>query len=233
MEPGIGWLERSVRMVKKYGICKVIQGLFVLCAFVYIIYNVSNIDKIFSNTFKERAELVKQEHDKAIEHRREIKPEIDMILRNALVQYGADRAFIVEMHNGTNNPAGLPFLYGEMTYEEVRKGYHHVDDGYMNMNLSRYEFPMYLETHKVWYGPTENLAKLDDKFAHRVFADGVNYIAMIAINGYNNELGLFGLTYCDGHTPPDTVSLKRGLVSEVQRISILLDSYNPDGTKKQ
>lgn len=232
MEPGIGWLERSVRMIKKYGIWKVLQGLFVLCAFVYLIYNIANIDKLFSSAFNERATLVQKQHDEAIIHRREIKPEIDMILKNAITQYGADRAFIMEMHNGTNNTAGLPFLYAEMTYEEVRSGYHHVDDGYMSMNLSRFEFPLYIEEHKLWYGPTEKLNTIDEKFAHRVFADGVNYIAMVAINGYNHELGLFGLTYCDGHTPPDTIALRRGLVSEVQRISILLDSYNPDGSKK-
>lgn len=228
MEPGIGWLERTVKMIKRYGILKVIQGMLVLCSFVYLIYNVANLDNIFKSAFSERATLVQQEHDAAVEHRREIKPEIDLILKNAIARFGADRAFIMEMHNGTNNTAGLPFLYAEMTYEEVRNGYHHVDGGYMSMNLSLYEFPLYIEKNKIWYGPTSALETIDDKFAHRVFADGVNYIAMIAINGYNHELGLFGLTYCDGHVPPDSVDLAKGLVTEVQRISILLDTYRSE-----
>ena len=232
MEIGIGWLEKTLKIIRKYGIWRVIQGLLVFGAFMYLIYNIANIDEIFKKAFVERAELVKFQHDEAVMHRNEIKPEIDAILKNAIAQFGCDRAFIVEMHNGTNNTAGLPFVYGEMTYEEVRSGYQHVEDGYLNMNLSRYEFPMYLEKHKMWCGPTEELSKFDDKFAHRVFADGVNYIGMIAINGYANELGLFGVTYCDGHVPPQGVDLEKGLMTEVQRISILLDTYKPDGSKK-
>ena len=227
MEPGIGWLERTVKMIKQYGILKVVQGLIVLCSFVYLIYNIANIDEIFMSAFSERTALLQKQHDESIKHRREIKPEIDLILKNAIARFGADRAFIMEMHNGTNNTAGLPFLYAEMTYEEVREGYHHVDGGYMSMNLSLYEFPMFIEKQKIWHGPTSALKAIDERFAHRVFADGVNYIAMIAINGYSHELGLFGLTYCDGHVPADSVDLKKGLMTEVQRISILLDTYNP------
>lgn len=227
MEPGIGWLERTVKMIKQYGLLKVVQGLIVLCSFVYLIYNIANLDEIFKSAFSERTELLQRQHDEAVEHRREIKPEIDLILKNAITRFGADRAFIMEMHNGTNNTAGLPFLYAEMTYEEVREGYHHVDGGYMSMNLSLYEFPMFIEKQKIWHGPTSDLEAIDERFAHRVFADGVNYIAMIAINGYSHELGLFGLTYCDGHMPPDSVDLEKGLMTEVQRISILLDTYNP------
>jgi hypothetical protein len=232
MEPGIGWLERTVNMIKKYGIWKVIQGLVVVCSFVYIIYNIANLDKIFKSAFTERATFAQQQHDKAVEYRNEIKPEISRILKNAIVQSGSDRAFIVEMHNGTNNTAGLPFIYGEMTYEEVREGYSHVGDGYLSMNLSRYDFPLYIEKNKMWCGTSEELIKVDDKFAHRVMADGVTYIGMIAINGYYNELGLFGLTYCDGHVPPEGVDLEKLLISDVQKLSMLLDTYDKDEIKK-
>lgn len=232
MENAIGWLERTVNMIKNYGIWRVLQAVMVFGAFIYIIYNISNIDAIIKSAFSERNAMMQREHDEAVVHRREIKPEIDFILKNAIVRFGADRSFIMELHNGTNNTSGLPFLYAEMTYEEVRSGYSHVDDGYMSMNLSRYDFPMYIEKHKIWCGPTEDLKSIDEKFAHRVLADGVSYIGMIAINGYNHELGLFGVTYCDGHTPPDNVDLSKGLMTEVQRLSILLDGYKVDNDER-
>ena len=233
MEPEIGLLERTVKLIRKYGIWKVVQGILVMCTILYIVYNISNLDTVFRKVFNERTTEARYYHDKASEYRVKIKPEIDNILKSMLADYGADRAFIMEMHNGTNSAAGLPFIYAEMTYEEVRSGYHHVDGGYAQLNLSRFDIPVYLKENKMWYGTTEQLKVVDEKFAYRVFSDGVSYIAMIAINGYRTELGLLGVSYCDGHLPYDEKAMIKGLTSDVQRISLLLDTYNIDGTENQ
>ena len=96
------------------------------------------------------------------------------------------------------------------------------------MNFSRYTFPLYLEKHKLWLGPVDKLMEIDDKLAHKIMGDGVNYIGLIAINGYHNELGVLGVTYCDGHLPPEGLDLENALMLEVQKVSTLLDSPHVD-----
>ena len=108
-------LERMIKMMDKYGLWKIFQAILVLTGFLYIMYNVQNLPEIVSGAFSRQTELRQEEHDAAIEVRRSIKPNVDILLKDALSTLNADRAFVLEMHNGTNNVAGLPFIYGEMT----------------------------------------------------------------------------------------------------------------------
>lgn len=215
--------EKMVRVVDKYGLFKITQALFVFAAFLYIMYNVSNLDGVVRSAFNAETIELQENHDAAVEVRRSIKPEIDMILRESLADMGANRTFIMEMHNGTNNTAGLPFIYGEMTYEEVRNTFH-VDEEYTSLNLSRFQFPMYLETKHMWYGTIQDLAKIDPKISARMASNDVTYVGIISIHGVSNELGYFGISFCKDAAPPKPQDLVRTLSSVSQRLSILLDA---------
>lgn len=215
--------EKMVRVVDKYGLFKITQALFVFAAFLYIMYNVSNLDGVVRSAFNAETIELQESHDAAVEVRRSIKPEIDMILRESLADMGANRVFIMEMHNGTNNTAGLPFIYGEMTYEECRNTFH-VDEEYTSLNLSRFQFPLYLESKHMWYGTIEDLAKIDQKIAARMASNDVTYVGIISIHGVSNELGYFGISFCKGTNPPKPQELVKTLSSVSQRLSILLDA---------
>lgn len=220
----IGFLERMIKMMDKYGLWKIFQATLVLAGFLYIMYNVQNLPEIVSGAFSRETEIRQEQHDAAIEVRRSIKPNIDLLLKDALSTLNADRAFILEMHNGTNNVAGLPFIYGEMTYEEVRNEITHVDEDYTSINLSRFAFPMYLEKNHMWNGNIYELGRVDQKLAARLASNDVTYFAIIALHGVNNELGYFGFSFCNGKQPPGESEIEKCLNSTAQRLSILLDS---------
>lgn len=220
----VGFLERMIKLMDRYGIWKIFQATLVLAGFLYIMYNVQNLPEIVSGAFTRQSQITQVEHDAAIEVRRSIKPDVDMILKDALSSMNADRAFIIEMHNGTNNVAGLPFIYGEMTYEEVRPHIAHVDEDYTSINLSRFNFPMFIEKNHMWHGSIEKLRTIDSKIAARLESNDVTYLAIIELHGVLNELGYFGFTYCNDKRTPEIKEIESHLMSVAQKLSILLDS---------
>lgn len=220
----VGFLERMIKMMDKYGLWKIFQATLVLAGFLYIMYNVQNLPEIVSGAFSRETEIRQEQHDAAVEVRRSIKPNVDILLKEALSTLNADRAFILEMHNGTNNVAGLPFIYGEMTYEEVRKHIAHVDEDYTSINLSRFTFPMYLEKNHMWHGSIDKLSSIDSKLASRLASNDVTYFAIISLHGVNNELGYFGFSFCNNKQTPNENEIEKCLTSTAQKLSILLDS---------
>lgn len=226
MTEQVGVIEKTIKIINKYGIFKIVEALIVIGAFLYLVHNVSNIPQIVDNVFKNRTERVQYEHDVALETRRNIKPEVDDILRRTISQLNADRIFVMELHNGTNNTAGLPFIYGEMTYEEVKTGVHHVDEDYISINLSRFDFPLYLRRNRVFCGTIDELKKIDDKLAMRMSANGVTYFAIMSMHGITNELGYFGVSYCGNSKPAALENILEQLTICSQKLAILLDSSN-------
>lgn len=233
----LGFLEKVIKIINKYGIFKVFQALCVIGIFVYLMYNAHNVGQAVQNIvrteFENHNEKVEQEHNDALIVRQKIKPKIDSILTDALTRMNADRVFVMEMHNGNNNTSGLPFLYGEMTYEQVRNGVSHIDDDYINLNLSRFTFPLYLEREHLWQGTTEELSKIDDKLSKRLLSNDVSYLAITQIHGFSNIIGYFGVSYCNDKSPIDKKQIIAQLTITTQQLSVILDANNVvNNTKK-
>lgn len=233
----LGFLEKVIKIINKYGIFKVFQALCVIGIFVYLMYNAHNVGQVVQNIVRTEIEnhneKVEQEHNDALIVRQKIKPKIDSILTDALTRMNADRVFVMEMHNGNNNASGLPFLYGEMTYEQVRNGVSHIDDDYLNLNLSRFTFPLYLEREHLWQGTTEDLSKIDDKLSKRLLSNDVSYLAITQIHGFSNIIGYFGVSYCNDKSPIDKKQIIAQLTITTQQLSVILDANNViNNTKK-
>ena len=222
----VGIFERCLNIVREYGVWNIVKTLAIvlLCGMVW--YTVTNMDKVVEKVVYEHTYSKSREHTKAIERRRAVSPKVDSILNNALITLKCDRAFIVEMHNGTNNTAGLPFIYGEMTYEVVNDSIEHVDEDYTSLNLSRFTFPMFLGKSNVWLGTMDDLSEVDKKLADRLRSESVSYLVVTSLNGMNNVLGCFGVVYCNGHQPADRDKLLKIMAPSSQNLSVLLDYPN-------
>lgn len=224
----LSFLEKTVKLIERYGLFKIFKALCVILIFVYIMCNGANlIDTLIGRISREtidRAAVEKVEaHDRAMNIRQEAKPKIDNMLEYTLSKTDCDRVFVIEMHNGTNNTAGLPFVYGEMTYETVREGVTHIDEDYTSLNLSRFSFPLFVNRHYYWIGTIEELRRVDPKIAQRLASNDVTYLALIDIHGVKNELGFFGITYCNGRQPKSREEIITVLMEESQKLSTLLD----------
>ena len=224
----LSFLEKTVKLIERYGLFKIFKALCVILIFVYIMCNgVNLVDTLIGRISREtidRAAVEKVEaHDRAMAIRQEAKPKIDNILEYTLTKTNCDRVFVIEMHNGTNNTAGLPFVYGEMTYETVREGIAHIDEDYTSLNLSRFNFPLFINRHHYWIGTIEELHKVDPKIAQRLASNDVTYLALIDIHGVKNGLGFFGITYCNDRQPKTREEIITVLMEESQKLSTLLD----------
>lgn len=225
-EEHLNLLEKTICLIEKYGIFKILKALLLLVTTTYLIFNISKMDEIVEHAIVNREAERVIEHDNALEVRRSIKPEIDLILKQLLADLNGDRVFIIEMHNGTNNTAGLPFIYGEMTYSVVRDGVTHIDEDYTNLNLCRFDFPLHMEEKHMWLGTIEELQKIDAKLAARLMSNDVTYLGIITIHGSMNEIGYLGVTYCDKDKQIDKNKIVEKITIASQRLSALLSSEN-------
>ena len=215
-------VDPMIKFIKNFGIAKAVGYLVILLCVGYTTVSLMNIDKTIDRALDRSNTEKADEHDRAVTKRYENSPVIDKLLEEIMYKYGADRVCVVEMHNGTNNVAGLPFIYGEMTYEACREGIASVDEDYTKFNLSRLTFPIFMLEHKVFCGGMEDLAKIDEKFADRLLVNNSTYLCGYTLYGRDGALGYFGVIWCGG-APTDRHDLMKDMNSYAQRLSVLLD----------
>ena len=145
----VGWLERLTNIISTYGMKRVLQAFLlvvmtlILLLTVNALYNQSTMDKVIIKTEEILEEKLKDseiDHEIGTTIRREVTPKISKTLVRMLYELDADRVCILEMHNGKENPTSLPFLYCDMTYEEVREHVPYISDEYENLNMSKFYF---------------------------------------------------------------------------------------------
>lgn len=196
----LGFLEKAVKIVDKYGGWKVFQSIVFVGMFLFLIYYIPLITKstvqettveAIHNVNKDKEEM----HIQSLEQRRQLQPKIDAILQTFLAETKADRAFIIELHNGSNNLNGVPFLHGSVTYDVSIDGLDDIDEEYQNLSLSRFEMSTYLHKNFEFIGTIEDMKKIDKKFASKLESNDVKYVAITTLHNGTNEWGWFGVLY--------------------------------------
>jgi hypothetical protein len=183
--------------------------------------------EIVNEAIEDNNQFTLMEHTEKIKVRESIKPKISAILKETLHNLNADRAFVLELHNGSNNTSGLPFIHCSMTYEEVSKGIEPVDEDYQNLSLSRFSFPEYLHENDFWLGTVDEFAEVDAKVSSRMKGNGTSYLVITTIRTGDNELGYYGFTYCNGKQPKGKDEILPHIITKVQLLSKLLDNTTP------
>lgn len=219
-------LSKMLGLIQKHGVWNIIKAFLLLLMFAIVMYSVTHVDDLVQKAFKEQSEEITNKHDAVMEHRSSIKPKIDLILKEALNELNADRVFVIEMHNGTNNLSGLPFVYCEMTYEVCKPGIDRVDDEYGAVVLSRYTLPYYMSEHRYFVGSVDELETMDSKLAHRMKANGSAYLCVTNMYGVNNYLGYVGIGFAEGSEVPPNEEMIDAVFKLSQQISTLLDVSN-------
>lgn len=195
MEKGIGWLQKLLNLQKKYGFFSIVKGLFLVLLAGYVVFFALNPKFLLERITKIQTE----EHSSLIETRLKSDTEISKILSNMIVTADADRAWLIEMHNGSKNLAtGLPFLYGSMRMEEVRDSIFHVDEEYSDFSLSKYKLIVKALHDGFFYGNLEDVRRVDERLYYKFKANNVNEIALLVL--YDCEetpIGILGLSYCN------------------------------------
>lgn len=218
-------LDPLIKLINKHGLLKVIGGVFFcIILFFGVVFFISTIvNKSVEKALVEQTDSKVKTHNSAIQKRLNNSDKINNFLQKTMYEVEGDRACIIEMHNGTNNMAGLPFLYGEMTYEQTRRGVETVCDSYSKLNLAKYTFPLYLNDCGFFRGSIYTAAQTDPHISNKMEKDGTKYIVAYALFGKEQPIGYFIVTWNNTLMPTLTPDKLAIISVTAQKLSNLLD----------
>lgn len=233
----LGFWKGLTKFINEQGYWRMTKVVLFVAFTICLFYLAKNFGQTFDANRLLQKEIVKEAinenneqnrlfHSQQMQVREEIRPEITNILKRTLSELNADRAFVIELHNGSNNTAGLPFIHCTMTYEEVAKGVEPADEDYQNLTLSRFSFPQFLHENDFWVGFVSEGENIDPKIVKKLISSDVNYIAITTIRSDECELGYYGIVYCNGRKPDDNREVIKNMISNVQHLSKLLDKQD-------
>lgn len=196
----LSFFEKTVQVVDKYGSWKVFQAIIYLGLFLFIIFYIpaitkATVERVTTESINSADKDKETRHLENLELRKEMQPQIYAILGTFLEKTRADRAFIVELHNGSNNLNGVPFLHGSVTYDKSKEGLEPIDEDYQNLSLSRFSMSTYLHANYNYIGSVEKLSTIDKKLSAKLVSNDVKYLAVMTLHNGTNEWGWFGLIY--------------------------------------
>lgn len=224
----LGFLGTLMKLLKEYGLAKILLAICVIAMLVWALNSEDTVDKVINRALDQKSETYIQEEINAIDNRLSVQSTVQDILRDVMEETGADRAYIFEMHNGTNNTSGFPFVYAEMTYETCRHNIDYVADEYTKMLLTRYTITTIVHNIGYWSGTLDSTMKVDRRFGLKITANDVNYISLIRLTGVHrgNTIGILGVSYVKTDKPEDYDKAKSSMIAASQKLSIILDTVD-------
>lgn len=163
----------------------------------------------------------KQKHDINAEHRMSITTGIRNLLNESLIALGAGRIAVFEMHNGTSNLSGLPFLYAALTTEVYTPECGSAMDEYKDFNLARYPFGANHYNEMFICSDIDAVELEDPILAMKMRICKSEYLAMMVINGKHNRIGFLTVTFPNKDDLPE----KDKIIAQMSSTSQIIASY--------
>lgn len=217
------WLINFIETVNKFGFINVLSCLIYILLFIilYFLYVWVRSGHAL-DFFQSQAVSKKKKADKA---RLDANKQLDTLLLQLRAESHSDLVGILEMHNGKDNPCGLPFLYLDLTYESTAHGVPSITKECTDMSLSHYPISNYLFENRFFIGKVEDLEDIDEKLKMKLEANDFKYVGIIMLNT-KHEIGFLELLYKSA--PKITKNkIHANLGDFAQKISPILD-YTKD-----
>ena len=163
--------------------------------------------------------------EKGMEIRQDIAtPAIQKELRLLCYTLNADRVFLFELHNGKKSAGGLPFIYADMSYEEVNieKCLEYVGTEFQNIPLTLYKYPNYMFHKRYEYAALEEIATVDNAFAKHIEGIGGKYLATAYITIHGKPLGFLCASFHNEPVLSENV-IKEKMENSARILKPLLD----------
>lgn len=217
------FFDKVFGMVKKYGVKDCFVGIL-MAAFIGMFGYVFFVNPNY--LFERMDKYTESKHNASTAYRIESSPIIRMNLNELANSVDADRAYILEYHNGKSNPSGLQWQYSDVTFISDNSEINAIDE-YQNLPISNY--PIFSEVMRdgMWNGTVEELSYIDKRFSARIGSDDVKYIALQALYDSNMYcVGVLGVSYLDESRVPKSFDLIRHMNKYAIAISPYLDGKN-------
>lgn len=194
IDKGMGWLQKMLNLQNKYGFFSIVKGLFLLFLAGYVVFFALNPKYLL-----ERVTTIQTEqHDNLVRSRLAADSDIRLILSKTMHNTNADRAWLIEFHNGNKNlTTGLPFLFGAMRIEETQDSIPNVDEDYADFSLSKYKLIAKVLDEGFFYGNIKDVQSVDKRLYYKFQSNDINEIALLTIYNEDKPAGIVGLSFCN------------------------------------
>lgn len=194
IDKGMGWLQKMLNLQNKYGFFSIIKGLFLLFLAGYVVFFALNPKYLL-----ERVTTIQTEqHDNLVRSRLAADSDIRLILSKTMHNTNADRAWLIEFHNGNKNlTTGLPFLFGSMRIEETQDSIPNVDEDYADFSLSKYKLIAKVLDEGFFYGNIKDVQSIDKRLYYKFQSNDINEITLLTIYNEDKPAGIVGLSFCN------------------------------------
>lgn len=217
----VGLMERIKRFINKEGLKGTFTSLLTLFIAACVGYFILNPGTVFEK-FQEYSI---EKHEEGIKQRLQADPQIRSLLSDFRSSINADRAYILEAHNGGSNLNNLPFLYADLTYMDPRNKYDIIESEYKNFRLSRYPWASYVIEHGYWYGPIEDCMESDPEMYYRLKNEEVAYMGMYVMHGKNGlPTACLGVIFKEKEEIPSVREVIKSMQVYSNQINVLLNS---------
>ena len=172
-------------------------------------------------------------HAQSINRRIKISSKVQQKVNNLFYSFNCDRAFILEFHNNKQNLTGLSFVWYDMVYEAVAKGFYTLQNTYKDQEISQlipvidavndgggYAHFLLEDLENLKYESTALYNRL------RVERQLTEALLVGLYDSTNSMIGLLVLEYEDGFLPVEKAVDYDDLLSEANAIATLLDCTN-------
>ena len=190
-----------------------------------VLYNAAGSERVMEAISNWIEEQNANTEEKGMVIRQDITtPAIQKELRLLCYTLNADRVFLFELHNGKKSAGGLPFIYADMSYEEVNieKCLEYVATDFQNIPLTLYKYPHYMFHKRYEYATLEEIATLDNAFAKHIDGIGGKYLATAYITIHSKPLGFLCASFHNDPVLSEDV-IKEKMENSARILKPLLD----------
>jgi hypothetical protein len=187
----LSWLEKILKLIKNYGIGKIITGALLIAFLSIVFWFIFNPTRAFEvyDDWKSR------QHTALMDIRIENAPKIQSIIDKLTYKVGASRTVILELHNGNESIGGIPFTKCSATYESLNIGAAPVAQHYQAQNLSLIPFATFLFEKGYWCGNLEELAEIDKALAFKMQSNKTEHFVACIIEGVDRPLAILIVSF--------------------------------------
>ena len=226
----LGFLEKALKLVKEYGITRILTVsllVAVLSTFFYLVFNPEKTFEIYDTWEKKR-------HNALIELRMENAPKIQSMLDKLTFKVDASRVMILELHNGSEGMGGLPFTKCTATYEALNIGEQPVSHLYQSQNMSLLPFTSFLFEHGYWCGNTDDIIEIDRGLYYKMKSNGTEHFAACTIEGIDEPLAFLIVSFKTKPNETHDCNFVRDNIRHIAlETAVFLEVENRLGNKKR
>jgi hypothetical protein len=219
IDKGLNWFEKALQMVEKYKFLTVFKAIIYILLIAATVGFISNPTWIF-----EQYEIWRdKQHTEAMHTREQNDIKIHNLVEKLNYRTNSDRVMVLELHNGLQNTAGLPFRKMSATYEAINVGVMPIATDYQQINLSLVPFADHMKTKGYWCGNTSEIEDIDRAFAYRLKSSGIEHFAAAVIEGVDKPLALLIVGFGEEFEEHNCVEVRENVRHCALELALLLE----------